>query len=90
VGELIQTAENYLESRLTKKEVDSITEQEVPDFDFYSIQCWCDGFGNDGYTSICFKTKEEAEEYIKKNKDDLEDEVQIVGQWFGKTYRNYW
>ena len=82
---LIKSAESFINGRLTRREIDLITSEQVPDYDYYAVQGWCDGFGNDTYTITCFLTLKEAENYARK----LEN-CQVVGQWFGKEYRNYW
>ena len=56
--------------------------KELPDFDYYAVQDWCDGFGNDTYTITCFPTYEQADKYNKEN----ENKYKIVGQWWGDTY----
>ena len=85
VESLIESAESFIGGKLTAEEKKSITSEQIPDYDYYAIQGWCDGFGNDTYTITCFLSLEEAENYAKKHKD-----CEIMGQWFGKEYRNYW
>lgn len=53
--------------------------------DFYAVQGWVDGFGNDTATWAIFKTREEAIEYTK----DWKCEYKIVPQWWGE-YENYY
>lgn len=57
--------------------------KEVPDYDFYSVQAWVDGFGNDTYTMAIFKTEEECKKYLEEYPDCV-----IVGQKWG-DYTNY-
>lgn len=58
--------------------------EKVSDYDFYSVQTWVDGFGNnDTYTMAIFKTEEECKKYL----DEYPDCV-IVGQKWG-DYTNY-
>lgn len=82
---LIKSAESFINGKLTAKEKKSIISEQIPDYDYYAIQGWCDGFGNDTYTITCFLSLKEAENYIKEHNN-----YQIMGQWFGKEYRNYW
>ena len=82
---LIKSAESFIEGKLTAKEIKSITSMQVPDYDYYAVQGYCDGFGNDTYTVTCFLSLKEAENYVSNHKY-----YQVVGQWFGKEYRNYW
>lgn len=84
---LIRSAENFMERKLKVKEFNLICSKEVPDFDFYAVQGWCDGFGNDTYTKACFRTFKEAQSYIKKSKHT---NYKIVGQYWNSEYRNYW
>ena len=85
--ELIVDAEKFLESEkpLTEKEKNMIVSEEIPDYDFYAVQDWCDGFGNDTVTVATFKTKQECENFIAEERNG----AVIVGQHFGKEYRNY-
>ena len=55
------------------------------EYDYYSIQKEVDGFGNDTYTLATFKTKEECEEYLTKQKN--KGHIKIVGQYWGE-YRD--
>ena len=73
--------------KITKQEEKMIISKTIPDYDFYAVQGWCDGFGNDTYTECCFRTYQEAANYVRnfKNKD-----FKIVGQWWNKKYINYW
>lgn len=71
---------------LTEKEMDSITSVNLPDFDFYAVQGWCDGFGNNTYTLTITKTYEDAEEYISQRGEG--GNYKIIGQWFFTPYRN--
>ena len=52
-------------------------------YDFYSIQCYCDGFGNDTYTVAIFPTLEKAKAYVAKNGGE------IIGQHWGEYYSEY-
>lgn len=87
--ELIASAESFFERtekpRITEKEKNLIISEEIPDYDFYAVQDWCDGFGNDTVTLAIFKTKQECENFISQERNG----AVIVGQWFGKEYRNY-
>lgn len=83
--ELIDDAEGFIRRKLTKKEKQSIITKEVPDYDYYSIQCFEDGFGNDTYTLAVFLTKEECVAYGKEHYK--EEDWEIVGQYWG-AYRN--
>ena len=89
--ELVKSANKWFSEeneKITKKDMSLIVSKEIPDFDFWAVQAWTDGFGNDTYTICCFKTKEEALNYMYKNKEHSRQVV--VGQWFGKPYRNFW
>lgn len=35
--------------------------------DYYSVQCWVDGFGHDTFVLACFPTEMEAKEYCDKH-----------------------
>lgn len=48
------------------------------DADYFSIQSWVDGFGNDTCVDACFSTYEEAKEYVEGN-----DALKIVPQTWG-------
>lgn len=64
-----------------------IISKEIPDFDFYALQQWVDGFGNDTLTIMICRTKEEAEHY---NTTKYNNDCVIVGQWYNQEYRDYW
>lgn len=87
--ELIASAEKFFERsekpRITEKEKSLIVSKEVPDYDFYAVQDWCDGFGNDTVTLAIFKTRQECENFISQERNG----AVIVGQNWGKEYRNY-
>ena len=85
--ELIKDAEMVLERPLGKKWKNRIISKEIPDFDFYAIQGYVDGFGNDTYTLATFKTREECMNFITRKGLD-NDEYTIVGQCWG-TYKSY-
>ena len=54
--------------------------------DFYSVQEFAPDWSNT-VTAITFKTKEEAEEYVKKTYPSSNDcDVRIVPQVFGEEY----
>lgn len=61
--------------------------------EFYSVQAWVDGFGNDTTTLRCYETKEAAErflqEYCKRTKTNPEN-YKIVRQRFAQDYIEYW
>jgi len=64
-----------------------LTEDEIDkDADFYSIQFYCDGFGNDTSTGAAFKTLEEAISYIKAKGYNFEN---IVPQYWGEYNNKY-
>lgn len=50
------------------------------DYDFYAVQDWCDGFGNDIYTVAIFRKREKAIKYAQKHGG----EYTIVGQYWGE------
>ena len=87
--ELIKDANTFFEEcgckRLSKKDVGCITSTELA-YDFYSVQSYCDGFGNDTYTVCCFKTFTEARKYVERT----EGEFKIVGQRWGVDYNNFY
>ncbi len=85
--DLIRSTENFIKRRLRRSEIRMIKEETLPNFDYYAIQGWCDGFGNDTFTVTCFRTYAEAKNYIEKNRYN---NYEIVGQYWGKDYRNYW
>lgn len=64
-----------------------LTEDEIDkNADFYSIQVYCDGFGNDTATQAVFRTLEEAISYIKTEGYDFEN---IVPQHWGEYTNKY-
>ena len=64
-----------------------LTEDEIDkDADFYSIQFYCDGFGNDTSTWATFKTLEEAISYVKAKGYNFEN---IVPQYWGEYNNKY-
>ena len=66
---------------------EDLTEDEIDDIaDFYSIQVYCDGFGNDTSTRAVFKTLEEAISYVKTEGYAFED---IVPQYWGEYTNKY-
>lgn len=66
---------------------EDLTEDEIDkDADFYSIQVYCDGFGNDTSTRAVFKTLKEAISYIKTEGYNFED---IVPQYWGEYTNKY-
>lgn len=86
---LIKDAMRFFDSDarkvLTKKVLKSIICEEIPDYDFYSIQMIVDGFGHDTATVAIFRTKEECSQYLKKTgRKDL-----IKGQYWGE-YEEEW
>lgn len=62
------------------------------DNSFYSVQMYCDGFGHDTSTEICFRTKEECQKWIEQNQPiysenlGYEVEFEIVLQEFGTPF----
>ena len=91
---LIQLVNNRLEYEgerpLSQKEIRWITREEVPDYDFYSIQICVDGFGNDTAVVANFKTYNEAVEYVRHNKFlSTYKSLIIVGQHWGE-FNNKW
>lgn len=66
---------------------EDLTENEIDDnADFYSIQVYCDGFGNDTATQAVFKTLKEAISYVKTEGYAFED---IVPQYWGEYTNKY-
>ena len=66
---------------------EDLTEDEIDkDADFYSIQFYCDGFGNDTSTWATFKTLEEAISYVKAKGYNFEN---IVPQYWGEYNNKY-
>lgn len=55
-------------------------------FDFYAIQDYVDGFGNDTYTIAIFPTFEQAVKYADTN---CRAAVEIVGQKWGEYYNMF-
>lgn len=84
--ELISVVERILKggfldrTTLTEKELNSIVEETVPDFDFYSVQ-FVDTYGQK-ITQACFKTYKEAVEYCKEWRNR-----KVIGQHFKANYR---
>ena len=60
--------------------------KELPDYDYYSVQSWCDGFGNDTYTVTAFPNVEQAIAYNEKH----DNKYIVVGQWWGEEYQTYY
>jgi hypothetical protein len=86
---LIKDAKKFFESDakkvLTKEVLNSIVYEEVPDYDFYSVQEIVDGFGHDTSTVAIFRTEEECSQYLEKTgRGDL-----IKGQYWGE-YEEEW
>ena len=55
---LIKAANKFFEEtgyKITKQEEKMIISKTIPDYDFYAVQGWCDGFGNDTYTECCLE-----------------------------------
>lgn len=84
--ELISVVERILKggfldrTTLTEKELNSIIEKTVLDFDFYSVQFI--GTYGQKITQACFKTYGEVVEYCKEWQNR-----KIIGQYYGKFYR---
>ena len=62
--------------------------------DFYAVQCYCDGFGNDTCTLAIFPTENEAQNWCDKYNKTCKPtagwgEAIIVPQKYGE-YFNYW
>lgn len=58
--------------------------------DFYSVQCYVDGFGHDTYVLATFKTEMEAQKYADEYSAKYNDEdVVIVPQTWGE-FEQYW
>lgn len=87
--ELIKDANDFFEDcgceQLSKEDIDCIVSENL-DYDFYAVQTYCDGFGNDTYTECCFKTFMEAKKYVERTEGDFK----IVGQCWGDYYVNFY
>lgn len=60
--------------------------------EFFSVQYWVDGFGNDGAVWRCFETRQSAEKAIEKAVEKgtfSEGELVIVRQKFNTDFYNY-
>lgn len=57
-------------------------------FDYYTVQIWVDGFGND--TCVVFSSKDyhECEKYIENTECVRNESHAIVGQHFNKEFYN--
>lgn len=91
--------EEETEAHLDELETSSEETEEETDYDFYSVQYFVDGFGNDNRTAACFRTRAEAEDFLAERRkwylssEDRaerwnEEEWAIVPQKWG-GYDNY-
>lgn len=87
--ELIADVENFFESPLTDAQKSLIIYEDVPDYDYYSIQGEVDGFGHDTMTVAIFLTKQECINYITKCTYEDKEKFKIIGQYWGQ-YNDYW
>jgi hypothetical protein len=65
--------ENSLDERIVTEELSC---------DYYAIQGWCDGFGNDTYTYACYPTYEQAVKHCEEGQT-------IVPQYWGAYDNNF-
>ena len=65
--ELINHINSSLERiglKMNEEDEKLIVSAEIPDYDFYAVQGWRDAFENDSYTVCCFRTYQEALNYV--------------------------
>lgn len=73
---------------LTEEELTSIVCEDMPNYDFYAVQCMVDGFGHDTATVTAFKTYEECTTWITNHANEYK-RLKIVGQFWGDEYFEY-
>ena len=78
-------------SRNQKNNVNYMLEQ-CEEGDFYSIQVMVDGFGHDTSTVACFRTKQEAGNFINSHGSDwwAKKIYTIVPQRWNKYFTEEW
>lgn len=90
IREFEEILDNNGEKPLTKGELASIVCEDMPNYDFFTIQYMVDGFGHDTATATAFKTYEECTTWITDHANEYKDGgLKIVGQFWGKEYFEY-
>ena len=90
IREFEKTLDNNCETPLTKQELTSIVCEDMPNYDFFTIQYMIDGFGHDTATATALKTYEECVAWIADPSNKYEGgSYKIVGQFWGKEYWEY-
>jgi serine protease inhibitor ecotin len=87
--ELIADFEEMLDCNdsLTAEEIESIVCEDVPDYDYYTIQYIEDDFNGYITTAVTFKTYEECVAWLADYTHEYEHKLTIVGQRWGTDYR---
>ena len=88
IREFQKGLDNNCVTPLTEEELASIICTDMPHYDYYTIQYWVDGFGNDTATATSFKTYEECTTWIADH-SDVDEDFKIVGQFWGDDYQTY-
>ena len=62
--------------------------------DFYAVQCFYDGFGNDTLTLAVFPTETEAQAWCDQCNKEHKPTVycgkaEVVPQWYGEYHNSY-
>ena len=87
--ELITEFEEMLDynDSLTAEEIESIVCEDIPDYDYYTIQYIDDDFNMYIITAVTFKTYEECVAWLADYAHEYEHKLTIVGQRWGTDYR---
>lgn len=90
IREFEEALDNNWETPLTGEELKSIVCTDMPNYDFFTIQYWVDGFGHDTATATALKTYEECTTWITDHANEYENiKLKIVGQFWGDEYWEY-
>lgn len=78
-------------NRNQKNNIDYMLNQ-VEEGDFYALQAMVDGFGHDTSTVACFKTKQDAGNYINSHLGDwwAKRHYEVIPQKWNKEYNEEW
>ncbi len=78
-------------NRNDKNKIDYILSR-LEEADFYALQVMVDGFGHDTSTVACFKTRQDAGNYINSHLGDwwAKRHYEVVPQKWDKEYNEEW